>query len=210
MELDSVINNRFACRTFIDKKVNITDLNLILEAGIKAPSAGNLQDFRFVIVTEEDKKREIAEASLKQLWMADAPLLIIVCSDLKNLIRFYGDRAEYYAVQDTAAATENILLKSADLGLAANWISVFDENVLRRVLRLPEQVKPYVIIPIGYTKEKPKQRKRHSIETFTSFNEFGNKEYDRNIFPIIKYKPEKEEEKKDIFSIIKKKLIKKR
>lgn len=209
MDLDSAINNRFSCRTFIDKKVNITDLNLILDAGIKAPSAGNLQDFRFIIETEEDKKRQIAEASLKQLWIADAPILIIVCSDLKNLIRFYEDRAEYYAVQDTAAAAENILLKATDLGLATNWISVFDENVLRRVLRLPEQIKPYVIIPLGYTKEKPKQRKRHPIETFTSFNEFGNKKYDRDTFPLMKYKPEKEETK-DIFSIIKEKFTRKK
>ena len=210
MDLDSAINNRFSCRNFIDRKVNITDLNLILEAGVKAPSAGNLQDFRFIIVTEEDKKRQIAEASLKQLWIADAPLLIIVCSDLKNLIRFYEDRAEYYAVQDTAAAAENILLKATDLGLATNWISVFDENVVRRVLKLPENVKPYIIVPLGYTKEKSRERKRHSIEASTSFNEFGNKKHDRDIFPLMKYKHEKEEEKKDIFSIIKEKLIKKK
>ena len=94
--------------------------------------------------------------------------------------------------------------------MASNWISVFDENILRRVLKLPEQLKPYIIIPIGYTKEKPKERKRHSTTTFVFFNEFGNKKYDRDIFPIMKYKPEKKEEKKDLFTVIKEKLSKKK
>ena len=57
MDFDTIINSRFSCRNFISKKVSITDLNLILEAGIKAPSAGNLQDFRFVIVVDENKNR---------------------------------------------------------------------------------------------------------------------------------------------------------
>ena len=210
MDLDTVISSRFSCRSFIDKKVEVEKIQQVLESGIKAPSAGNLQDFRFVVITDDEKKREIAEASLKQLWMADASLLVVICSDLKNLIRFYGNSAEYYAVQDTSAVAQNILLKDTDLGLASNWISVFDENVLRRALRLPDHIKPYIIIPLGYTKDKQKLGKRHSIETFTSFNEFGNRRYDRDIFPFIKYKPEKEEEKKDIFTIIKEKLTKKK
>jgi len=208
MDLDTAINTRASCRNFIDKKVPIRLLHMLLESGSKAPSAGNLQDFRFIIVTDEDKKKEIAEASLKQLWMADAPILIVVCSDLKNVIRFYEDRAEYYALQDVSAAAENILLKATDLGLASNWISVFDENVVRRNLRLPENVKPYIIIPIGYTKEKPRHRKRHSVETFISFNTFGNRKYDLNLFPIIKYK--REEQKQDVFTLIKDKLKKRK
>ncbi|MAG47463.1 nitroreductase [archaeon] len=209
MDLDKAIDNRFSCRSFLDKKIEFETLKKLFDSCIKSPTAGNLQDFRFIIVTDEGKKKEIAESCLKQLWMCNAPVLIVIASDLKNLIRFYEDRAEFYAVQDTAAAAQTLILKATDQGLGSNWISVFDTNVISRVLKLPDHVKPYVIVPLGYTKEQPQEKKRHATETFCHFNEYGNKQHGKDVFPILKYQQEKPEEKKNIFTILKEKFSKK-
>lgn len=186
MELDKAIEQRFSVKSFTKKSVDFGIVSKILEAAIKAPSAGNLQDWRFVVVTDDSKKLELGKASRDQVWVGQASVVIVVCSDLTNLQRFYNTRAETYGIEDCSAATQNILLKATDLGVNATWISAFDEDEVARIIRTPDHFKIVSVVPIGYSEEKPTEKKRNVLNTVTYFDEYGNSTMNPGAFPLVK------------------------
>jgi nitroreductase len=73
----------------------------------------------------------------------------------------YGERGRsLYCIQDTAAVTQNILLASHSLGLGTCWIGAFDEEAVKSIVKTPDDMRPVVMIPIGYPAETPAQRPR--------------------------------------------------
>ena len=172
MNISKAIEERFSCRTYKTKKISDKSLNKILEAGIKAPNAGNLQAWKFVVVSKEDVKEQLTKASLDQRWMMQAPVFIVVCYDLKKLNKYYPNKYNLYAVQETSLAAENIMLMAFSLKVKSCFISAFDENAVKRVLRLPDDIEPYCIITLGYSSEK-KTSKRNSLNYSLSFNRYG-------------------------------------
>lgn len=176
MEVFECISTRRSIRKYLDIPVEWDKIGTILEAGRLAPSSGNIQDWNFIVVQDEDKRKAIAEASLKQHWMSKAPVHIVVCADLKKSERFYGVRGNrLYSIQNCAAATENMLLTAHSLGLGACWIGAFDENVVSRVLGIPDYARPQTIITIGYSDESPKEPVRYPLTTVTFLEKYGNR-----------------------------------
>ena len=113
MNLTNAINERFSCTKYLAREISNECLNKILRAGIRAPNAGNLQSFRFVVVNDEKIKEKITSACLDQRWMMQAPIFIVVCSDIKTLKEYYPARHKIYAVQDTSLAAQKINEKSS-------------------------------------------------------------------------------------------------
>jgi len=136
----------------------------ILKAGNASPSAGNLQARDFIVVKDAATKKKLAIAALEQMFIADAPVVIVVCANYPRSMRIYGDRGRLYAEQDATAAVENILLAAHALGLGAVWVGAFHEVVVSSVLGIPEYARPISIVPIGYPAEKPEKRSRYPIE----------------------------------------------
>jgi len=132
------------------------------------------------------KERLVGATSFSQSFISQAPVVIVVCSDLTNLRRFYEDRAEIYGIEDCSAATENILLKATDMGLNSTWVSAFDEGEVMRVLRTPDSYKVISVIAIGYSEEKLDEKQRHDIKTLTYYNEYGSSTSQSNAFPLVK------------------------
>ncbi len=162
-----VIFNRVSIRKFEKRNVDDETLYTILLAANAAPSAGNLQARDFVVVKDEARRRMLAEASLKQMFIAEAPVVIVVCANYPRSMRVYGERGKLYAEQDATAAVENILIAVTALGLGAVWVGAFDEEKVSRILELPDYVRPIAIVPIGYPAESPGRRKRYPIEMLT-------------------------------------------
>ena len=162
MNIVKAISERFSCRRYKNKKISEKNLGAILEAGIRAPNSGNVQAWRFVIIDKPDTKEKLTEAAVDQRWMMQAPILIVVCSDLNKLKKYYPERYKLYAIQDTAVAAQNILLMAHSLNIGSCFVSAFDEKKVKRVLRLDKGIEPYVIIPLGYMDEK-KSTKRNSL-----------------------------------------------
>ncbi len=157
MELFELIKKRRSIRKY-DPAKPITDeqVNKILEAAIWAPSAGNTQCWRFFVVRNPEVKEELAVKAGHQPFINDAPVVIVVCADLNHLGRSYGSRGrETYAIQDTAAAIENMLLTITDMGLSTCWIGAFDEEKAVKILRLPDGFRPLAMLPIAYSVMKP-------------------------------------------------------
>jgi len=176
MDIFHAIMNRKSIRKFDKKPVDDKLVGVMLYMATQAPSAGNVQDWRFIIVKDEKVKEKLWKAALEQDQVKDAPINIVVCSDLKSISLKYGKRGELlYSIQDTAAAIENILLAAEGLGLGSCWVGAFDEEKVKFILSLPENIRPVAIIPIGYPAEEPKKPMRRQFENLTWVNKWGEK-----------------------------------
>lgn len=152
MEFWEVLKKRHCTRQFdSQKQVSEDQINKLLEAAKLAPSAGSIQDWHFEVIKDEEKKSKIGQAAFGQMFLAQAPIVIICCSNLDKAAEHYGDRGiNLYSIQDVAAATENLFLAAIDLGLSACWIGAFNEDKLREILGLSKNIRPMTIMPIGY------------------------------------------------------------
>ena len=157
MDVFEAIKTRRSIRAFTQEEISEEEVERILDAARQAPSAGNIQPWIFVVVRRSDMKRRLSKAALNQFFIEEAPVVIVVCADQERSGRGYGSRGvNLYCIQDTAAATQNILLAAHALGLGACWVGAFDEEEVRLILRAPRKVRPVAIIPIGHPAEKPR------------------------------------------------------
>ncbi|RLI84243.1 MAG: nitroreductase family protein [Archaeoglobales archaeon] len=164
--LDAIFT-RVSIRRFKPDPISEDVIKLILEAGNSAPSAGNLQARDFIVIRDRDTKLRLAKASLRQMFIAEAPIVIVVCANYPRSMRIYGERGRLYAEQDATAAIENILLAVHMLGLGGVWVGAFDENEVSKILEIPPHARPMAIIPIGHPAEKPERRPRYPIDYLT-------------------------------------------
>jgi len=159
------INTRRSVRQFKDDAVPDNIIDDIINAGICAPSAGNTQEWHFVVVKKPEYKKKVAEAAFGQEFVEKAPVLIVVCADLDKIEQAYGERGiSLYAFQDTAAAIQNMLLAAWENGIGSCWVGAFNEAKLKNVLVLPTNVKPVAILPMGYPEIEAKMPVRRSID----------------------------------------------
>jgi nitroreductase len=172
MELVEAIKARRSIRRFQNTKIEEHIIKEIIELGNLAPSAGNLQPRDFVIVREQETKKKLAHAALDQRFVADAPVVVIVCVNMKRTAH-YGKRGkELYSIQDTAASIENMLLAIVDLGLSSCWVGAFNENAVSKVLGLPKDVRPVALLPIGYSDVVKGPASRLKIEDMIHFEKW--------------------------------------
>ena len=165
METIECIRTRASVRKFRQEPVPEESVKEILEAAIQSPSAGNTQEWHFVVVTRPEYRKQGAEAAFGQDFVAQAPLVIVVCADLDRIGAAYGERGvTLYALQDTAAAIQSLMLAAWERGVASCWVGAFNEARLKGVLVIPTNVKPVAIIPMGYPAEKPKKPERRPLE----------------------------------------------
>ncbi len=170
MEFNEVLSQRRSVRHYSNRSaVSDSDIRALLLAGITAPSAGNIQPWRFTVVRGIEARERLAEA-LHQKWATAAPVSIVVSVDPRPCAARYGERGErLYAIQDTAAAVENILLAAVDRGLASCWIGAFDEKAVREALSIQQPVTPVAILPIGYSAESSGKPARRPIDELTTW-----------------------------------------
>lgn len=209
MNFDDVIQHRFSCRTFEQDDIPYKKVEQVLEAGRLAPSAGNLQPWRFIVIQDAEIIKKIAGLCLKQYWMNSCPVLIVICSDNKNSKRHFGMRGEFYTIQDCAAATQNMLLKATELGLGCNWVGAFDEDGLRNVCNIDDDIRPQAIITLGITKQKTPQKERYPLDLVTYYDTYGTTKQ-TGTKPTLEHAKEltakkAEKKKKKLFSFLKKK-----
>ncbi|PIO04077.1 nitroreductase [Candidatus Woesearchaeota archaeon CG08_land_8_20_14_0_20_47_9] len=178
-DIYNCIKTRRSIRKFDEsRKVEWEKVCTILDAARYAPNAGNLQCWKFVVVRDKDARKNLATAAFRQYWMTDAPVFIVVCAVLKRLRDHYGERGVgLYAIQDCAAATENILIMSHALGLGACWVGAFDDDLVAQVVGAGGDVKPMAIIPIGYhfPHQPVKTPQRLMLENMVYFEKMYNR-----------------------------------
>ena len=173
MELQEAIKGRRSIRHFKKQSIPEETITQLIEAASQAPSAGNIQPWHFIIVRNPTIKRKLAESALNQSHVEQAPVVIVVCADEKSSSMGYGKRGRtLYCLQDTAAATQNILLTAHSLGLGTCWIGAFNEDEAREAVNAPEGVRPVVMIPVGIPDENPRQRGRKLLSQISRYDNF--------------------------------------
>ncbi|HUT19638.1 MAG TPA: nitroreductase family protein [Anaerolineae bacterium] len=156
-ELIQTIFARRSIRKYTADPVGEEDVKALLEAAMSAPSAGNSQPWHFVVVTDRQTLDGLAEVHSYGKMLFEAPLCIAVCGD--------PSLSRHHWVQDCSAATENLLLAAAALGLGAVWLGVHPEAdraaAIRKVLHIPEDIAPLNLISIGHPAEEKEPRTQY-------------------------------------------------
>ncbi|MBW2969224.1 nitroreductase family protein [Candidatus Woesearchaeota archaeon] len=176
MDALECIKTRRSIRRFKDKPIAFELIGNILESARLAPSAGNIQEWNFILVTDYKTRENIAMASCMQTWMNDAPVFIVVCSNPRKSERFYGNKGEsFYCIQNSAAAIENILLSAHAQGLGACWIGAFEEDQVKKAASIPGNIKVMGIIPVGYSAEEPDLPEKFPLTDVVFVEKWGNR-----------------------------------
>ena len=176
MNVFEAIMNRRSVRAFTNEPVSDEEVMKLIDAARWAPSAGNIQPWEFVVVRDPEIKRGLSVAALDQTFIEEAPVVIVVCANQLRSSRGYGSRgANLFCLQDTAAATQNMLLTAHALGLATCWVGAFQEEEARKVLNIPNGVRPVAIIPVGHPAEKPEAPDRRPLSEIVHHETFERK-----------------------------------
>jgi nitroreductase len=161
-DLDFIFKRR-SIRKFQEKDVESEKIELLLKAGMSAPTAMNYQPWEFVVITDVERINKIKSALT--FANSNAPLVICVCGNLKGLNKLVKER---FWVQDCSAATENILLAAAALGLGSVWCGVHPINMyvkkVLEIMELPTGVIPLNALFIGYPAEEKEPRTQYKPE----------------------------------------------
>ena len=162
MSLLEIIKNRRSIRRFQDKEIPEDIVDKLIEALIWAPSAGNLQARKFYFVFNQKIKEQLARAALDQKFITQAPLVVVGCTD-DEIGWKYGERGkQLYSICDVAMSIQNMMLSAQDLGLGTCAVGAFDEGEVRRILNLPKNLRPVIIVPVGYPGHRPSAPSRVS------------------------------------------------
>ena len=156
--MDQIIENRRSIRKYQSgKAVSREQLKRLLEAAMMAPSACNTRPWEFIAISKREVLDEIARVHPYAKMCATATAAIVVVA-----IPQIGGNPEGYFPQDCAAATQNILLEAAAMGLGTCWCGVYPKDKLialcRTLFNITEPKIPFNVIAIGYPDETPERR----------------------------------------------------
>ncbi len=170
MDFYEVIRTRRSVRSYKPDPIPDDVLRRVLDAARIAPSGSNRQPWKFIIVRDEKIKRQLAVACSNQQFIAEAPVIIVACGYNIHYNRggYMGDMS---MLVDVSIAFTHLILAARAEGLGTCWIGSFDNDEIKRILNIPEDVNVVAITPLGYPKSSdafvgPSSRK--SLEEITS------------------------------------------
>ena len=158
-----VIMTRTSIRAFTGEPVSKDQLETILKAGMAAPTGMNAQPWRFVVLTDQDKIKEIFGTGFRSEMYTTAGAVIVVCGEAET-----DGRPNMFWYEDCSAAAENILLAAHALGLGAVWTAGYpavDRTApVSEALGIPSNVLPLCVIPMGVPAENPEPKDKWKPE----------------------------------------------
>lgn len=162
MEVFGAVKERRSIRNFQKRDIPDEIIDKLIDSLIWAPSAGNLQARKFYFVRDAEIKRKLIAAALNQSFIAEAPLVIVGCTDNRVSNR-YGDRGvNLYSIQDVAVSIMGMMLVAHENGLGTVWVGAFKERDVYDILDMPDNLRPVAIVPVGYPTRIPSAPKRIS------------------------------------------------
>lgn len=155
-EAPAWILQRRSIRAYTDAPVTDEQVQALLQAAMAAPSANDVRPWAFVVVRDPVRRRALAETHRWSAMCADAPVVIVVLGD---------PQASNHWIEDCSAATENLLLTAAWLGLGAVWVAVYPraerEAHVRQALNIPDRLRVLCLLPVGHPAEQKPPRTRY-------------------------------------------------
>lgn len=174
-----LVRRRRSIRRFLPQPVEREKILTCLEAARLAPSAENVQPWRFVVIDDPELKKKLTDKIFSGIYFpsrfaSQAPVLILILARLDFLANRLGRQIQHVAFYliDIGIAGEHLVLQAEELGLGTCWIGWFSHRQARKVLNIPKKYKIVCLIALGYYEKKPeKPRFRLSLEDIAWFNE---------------------------------------
>ena len=171
MDTLTAVGKRRSIRAFQPRSIPAEILQAILEAGIHAPSAGNLQPWHFLVVFNQELRQTLATMA-GDPFIAQPPVIIVACTEAQRSAAIYGERGRsLYCLQDVAAAVQNMLLAATAHGLGTCWVGAFSEEQVALALGISSSRRPVALIPLGYPAEQPRVPPRRPLEEVCTYVE---------------------------------------
>jgi len=140
------------------------ELEGILQAARRAPSAGNLQAYKVAVVRSPRLRRALGRAALDQDFLAQAPIVLVFLADpLASAVKYGGRGQTLYAIQDATIACAYAQLAACAQGLGSCWVGAFQEDEVRAALGLGQDLRPIALLPLGYAAERPEISERRPL-----------------------------------------------
>jgi nitroreductase len=162
MSIFDTIKDRRSVRTYKGERIPKDKLEKLLEAARLAPSAGNGQSWKFIVIESEQIKNQLVAASNNQAFVGTA----------SHIIAGIGDPDKKWHQVDLAIALEHIVLGAVELGLGTCWIGAFNENEVNKILKIPQNKKIVALLTVGIPAESPTARPRKTLEEIVTYNEY--------------------------------------
>jgi nitroreductase len=140
---------RASVREYRSDGVEPEDLDFLLACASTAPSAGNREAWDVIAVTDAETKDALSRAALHQRHVSAAPLVLVVCARYDRSMSRYGERGRLYAVQDATIACTYLMLAAHARSLRSCWTGAFQEENVRQILGIPQDVRPIALLTIG-------------------------------------------------------------
>lgn len=199
MEVLDAIRRRRSIRNYKSDPIPKDVLDKLLEALRLAPSAGNRQPYKFIVVQDEETRKKLAAACRwnperpnGQEFIAGAPLIVVACGSVRKAItRYYKDGKVFLALGttpeeidkdpieyentmpiDLAIALDHLTLVAAAEGLGTCWIGGLDELEVKRLLSIPDDMRVPIVMPVGYPVSWPEPRPRKPLERLICYDKY--------------------------------------
>jgi len=170
MELWEAIRRRRSIRKYRKQPVEEEKLGRVLEAGRLAPSAGNRQEWRYVVVRDEATRRKLAGAANDQQFVGEAPVVIACCGVGGEHVMSCGQPC--YPI-DVAISVDHMTLAAVEEGLGTCWIGAFKEPEVKALLGIPEEVRVVELLVLGYPEEEPQPRPRKPMSEVVCYERWS-------------------------------------
>ena len=169
MDVFTAISDRRSIRKYKEKDVERSKLDRILEAGRISPSAGNRQEWKFIVVKDKGTREALVDAAKGQQFVGEAPIVIVACAMSSDYVMACG---QYSYTIDLSIAMAYMILEAWELGLGTCWLGAFYEDKVKAILGIPDGVRVVAMTPLGYPDESPGQRPRNKIEQIVSYEKY--------------------------------------
>ena len=168
MNVMEAIKGRTSIRQYLEKPIEQEKLNQVLEAARLAPSAGNGQNWKFLVVQDYDLRQKMIEACNNQSFVGQAPAILVTIGTKPVIM---SNKQPMDAV-DLSIAMSFMILEAYELGLGTCWLAAFDQDAVKKLLNIPDEVSVVAVSPLGYPAVPPSPRPRKAMEELVCYDTY--------------------------------------
>ena len=143
------VKSRSSVRTYTGAPLTEDEIGYILSCAGTAPSAGNLESWDVIVVTDPEVKAALAEAAFDQEHVEQAGAVFTVCANYVRSMSRYGERGILYGLEDATIACTYMMLAAQAIKLNSCWTGAFDDDEVREILALPQHIRPIALLAVG-------------------------------------------------------------
>ena len=172
LDILELIKSRRTIRKYKNEKIGREKIEKIIDAARWAPSAANLQPIEFLVIDRNEIKEKIANITGHKRYEF-APIVIVVVinfSRYKKITKYYNLKSQL-GIIDASLAIQNLMLMAHAEGLGTAWGDIFNKEEIKNLLKLPENIEPFILIPLGIPEgDSPKASERRPLEDLMHWN----------------------------------------